>query len=64
MQDYRNEQISSCFSLWLEVRHVVGEEFFHDPTAFGWVSEKGQAPSIHFMQPAFWHPLNRPARYI
>ena len=63
-QDYRNEQNSSCFSLWLEVRHVAGEEFFDDPTEFGWVSEKGQAPGIHSMQPGFWHPLNRPARNI
>jgi hypothetical protein len=38
MQDCRNEQNSSCFSLWLEVRHVAGEEFFDDPTAFGWVN--------------------------
>jgi hypothetical protein len=38
MQDYRFDRISSCFSLWLEVRQVVGEEFFDDPTAFGWVN--------------------------
>ena len=61
MQHYRNELISSRFSLWLEVQHVVGENFFDDPTVFGWVIEKGQVPGIHLKQPGFWHRLNRPA---
>jgi hypothetical protein len=40
----------------------MGEEFFDDPAAFGWVIEKGQAPGIHFMQPGVWHQLPSPAR--
>jgi hypothetical protein len=40
------------------------EEFFADPAAFGWVIEKGQAPSIHSMLLGVWHPLHSPARII
>jgi hypothetical protein len=40
-QDCRNEQISSRFSVSLGVRHLMGEESFDDPAAFGWVIEKG-----------------------